>query len=437
MGLMERLEREKMAKVASEKDVSLEELEYYDEYESFKESIHAELVKTAASEEGLGLQEVISRLVEEKGEEIPKPTQKRLIQQIVDEAAGLGPLERLLKDDTISEVMVNGPYSIYVERSGKLDLTEIKLRDDKHVLDLINRIVTPIGRRCDEASPMVDARLKDGSRVNAIIPPLALSGPTITIRKFSKVPLRAENLIDFGSASFGMLGFLDACVKARANVVVCGGTGSGKTTLLNILSNFIPEDERIVTIEDSAELQLSQRHTITLESRPANAEGSGRITIRDLVRNSLRMRPDRIIVGECRSGETLDMLQALNTGHDGSMTTAHANSSRDLIARLETMVLMAGMELPVRAIREQIASAIDIIVNQSRLKDGSRKIVEISEVVGMEGEVVTLQTLFRFNVEGYDATGKVMGRFQSTGIRPMVLSKMEDRGIHISDTWFA
>ena len=394
-------------------------------------------MKTAASEEGLGLQEVISRLVEEKGEEIPKPTQKRLIQQIVDEAAGLGPLERLLKDDTISEVMVNGPYSIYVERSGKLDLTEIKLRDDKHVLDLINRIVTPIGRRCDEASPMVDARLKDGSRVNAIIPPLALSGPTITIRKFSKVPLRAENLIDFGSASFGMLGFLDACVKARANVVVCGGTGSGKTTLLNILSNFIPEDERIVTIEDSAELQLSQRHTITLESRPANAEGSGRITIRDLVRNSLRMRPDRIIVGECRSGETLDMLQALNTGHDGSMTTAHANSSRDLIARLETMVLMAGMELPVRAIREQIASAIDIIVNQSRLKDGSRKIVEISEVVGMEGEVVTLQTLFRFNVEGYDATGKVMGRFQSTGIRPMVLSKMEDRGIHISDTWFA
>ena len=437
MGLMERLERSKMATVASEKDVSLEELEYYAEYESFKESIHAELVKTAASEEGLGLQEVISRLVEEKGEEIPKPTQKRLIQQIVDEAAGLGPLERLLKDDTISEVMVNGPYSIYVERSGKLDLTEIKLRDDKHVLDLINRIVTPIGRRCDEASPMVDARLKDGSRVNAIIPPLALSGPTITIRKFSKVPLRAENLIDFGSASFGMLGFLDACVKARANVVVCGGTGSGKTTLLNILSNFIPEDERIVTIEDSAELQLSQRHTITLESRPANAEGSGRITIRDLVRNSLRMRPDRIIVGECRSGETLDMLQALNTGHDGSMTTAHANSSRDLIARLETMVLMAGMELPVRAIREQIASAIDIIVNQSRLKDGSRKIVEISEVVGMEGEVVTLQTLFRFNVEGYDATGKVMGRFQSTGIRPMVLSKMEDRGIHISDTWFA
>ena len=437
MGLMERLERSKMATVASEKDVSLEELEYYAEYESFKESIHAELVKTAASEEGLGLQEVISRLVEEKGEEIPKPTQKRLIQQIVDEAAGLGPLERLLKDDTISEVMVNGPYSIYGERSGKLDLTEIKLRDDKHVLDLINRIVTPIGRRCDEASPMVDARLKDGSRVNAIIPPLALSGPTITIRKFSKVPLRAENLIDFGSASFGMLGFLDACVKARANVVVCGGTGSGKTTLLNILSNFIPEDERIVTIEDSAELQLSQRHTITLESRPANAEGSGRITIRDLVRNSLRMRPDRIIVGECRSGETLDMLQALNTGHDGSMTTAHANSSRDLIARLETMVLMAGMELPVRAIREQIASAIDIIVNQSRLKDGSRKIVEISEVVGMEGEVVTLQTLFRFNVEGYDATGKVMGRFQSTGIRPMVLSKMEDRGIHISDTWFA
>ncbi len=262
MGLMERLERAKMAKVASEKDVSLEELEYYDEYESFKESIHAELVKTAASEEGLGLQEVISRLVEEKGEEIPKPTQKRLIQQIVDEAAGLGPLERLLKDDTISEVMVNGPYSIYVERSGKLDLTEIKLRDDKHVLDLINLIVTPIGRRCDEASPMVDARLKDGSRVNAIIPPLALSGPTITIRKFSKVPLRAENLIDFGSASFGMLGFLDACVKARANVVVCGGTGSGKTTLLKLITGELTPTGGTIERADFTYIYLDQEYSL-------------------------------------------------------------------------------------------------------------------------------------------------------------------------------
>lgn len=439
MKLMERLEQAKIVKAAKEKDVLPEAMVYYDEYESFKESIHAELVKTANTEEagGLGLKEIITRLVEEKGEEIPKTTQRLLIQEIVDEAAGLGPLERLLKDDSISEIMVNGPHHIYVERKGKLELTDIKLRDDKHVLDLINRIVTPIGRRCDEASPMVDARLKDGSRVNAIIPPLALSGPTVTIRKFSKVPLRAENLIDFGSASFGMLGFLEACVKARANIVVCGGTGSGKTTLLNILSGFIPDEERIVTIEDSAELQLSQIHTITLESRPANAEGSGCVTIRDLVRNSLRMRPDRIIVGECRSGETLDMLQALNTGHDGSMTTAHANSSRDLIARLETMVLMAGMDLPVRAIREQIASAIDVIVNQSRLKDGSRKIVEISEVLGMEGEVVTLQTLFQYEIEGYDNTGRVIGHFRSTGIRPKVLGKIEDSGIRIADSWFA
>lgn len=438
MGLMERLEQAKMVKAAREKDVQPELLVYYDEHEKFKETIHTELVK-AANMEGAdagGLKEAITRLVEERGEGIPKATQRALIQEILDEAAGLGPLEKLLKDDSISEIMVNGPYSIYVERKGRLELTDIKLRDDKHVLDLITRIVSTIGRRCDESSPMVDARLKDGSRVNAIIPPLALSGPTITIRKFSRVPLQAENLIEFGSASYGMLGFLDACVKAKANVVVCGGTGSGKTTLLNILSGFIPEDERIVTIEDSAELQLSQRHTITLESRPANAEGSGQITIRDLVRNSLRMRPDRIIVGECRSGETLDMLQALNTGHDGSMTTAHANSSRDLIARLETMVLMAGMELPIRAIREQIASAIDIVVNQSRLKDGSRKIVEISEVIGMEGDVVTLQTIYQYVVDGYDKTGSVVGRFQSTGIRPKVLGKMEDRGIHVMDSWF-
>lgn len=438
MNLLERLEQAKFVKAAREKDVCPEDMKFYDEHQAFKELIHSELVKTAGSDAGgeVGVVETITRLVEEKGEDIPKATKRQLIQEIMDEAAGLGPLERLLKDESISEIMVNGPYNVYVERKGRLELTDIKLRDDRHVLDLVNRIVSPIGRRCDESSPMVDARLKDGSRVNAIIPPLALNGPTITIRKFSKVPLRGENLIDFGSASFGMLSFLDACVKAKANIIVCGGTGSGKTTLLNILSGYIPENERIVTIEDSAELQLSQRHTITLESRPANAEGSGLVTIRDLVRNALRMRPDRIVVGECRSGETLDMLQALNTGHDGSMTTAHANSSRDLIARLETMVLMAGMDLPVRAIREQIASAFDLIVNQARLKDGSRKIVEVSEVIGMEGEVVTLQTLFQFVTDGFDETGKVIGRFQSTGIRPKVLGKMEDAGIRIMDSWF-
>ena len=440
MSLLERLERAKFVKAAQEKDVQPETIEYYDEYESFKDQIHMELVKQAnsalADEKPADIRTVISQLVEAGGEGIPKPTKQKLIQQIYDEAQGLGPLEKLLRDDTISEIMVNGPYSVYVERRGRLELTDIKLKDDRYVLELIGKIAGPLGRRCDESSPMLDARLPDGSRVNAIIPPLSLKGPALTVRKFSKVPLRADDLIEYGSASFQMLNFLEAAVKAKANVIVCGGTGSGKTTLLNILSAYIPDDERIVTIEDSAELQLSQRHTITLESRPANAEGKGLVTIRDLVRNSLRMRPDRIIVGECRSGETLDMLQAMNTGHDGSMTTAHANSSRDVISRLETMVLMAGMDLPVKAIREQIASAFDLIVNQARMKDGSRKIVEISEVVGMESDVITLQTIFQFVLEGYDNTGKALGHFQATGIWPKVAAKMEDRGIHAMDSWF-
>lgn len=442
MGLLERLEQAKLVKAAQDKDVQPENIEYYDEYEEFKDKIHMELVKRANTplgddEKPTDIRTVISQLVEAGGEDIPRSTKQKLVQQIYDEAQGLGPLEKLLRDDTVSEVMVNGPYNVYVERRGRLELTDIKLKDDRYVLELIGKIAGPLGRRCDESSPMLDARLPDGSRVNAIIPPLSLKGPSITIRKFSKIPLRADNLIDFGSASFQMLQFLEACVKARANVIVCGGTGSGKTTLLNILSAYIPEDERIVTIEDSAELQLSQRHTLTLESRPSNAEGKGEITIRDLVRNALRMRPDRIIVGECRSGETLDMLQAMNTGHDGSMTTAHANSSRDVISRLETMVLMAGMDLPIRAIREQIASAFDIIVNQSRMKDGSRKIVEISEVIGMESDVVTLQTLYRFVPEGFDTSGKALGRYEATGIRPRVIGKMEDRGIHPMDSWFA
>ena len=440
MSLLERLERAKFVKAAQEKAVQPETIEYYDEYEAFKDQIHMELVKQANSaspdERPADIRDVISRLVEAGGEGIPKPVQKKLIQQIYDEAQGLGPLEKLLRDDSISEIMVNGPYNVYVERKGRLELTDIKLKDDRYVLELIGKIAGPLGRRCDESSPMLDARLPDGSRVNAIIPPLSLKGPALTVRKFSKVPLRAEDLLDYGSASFQMLSFLEAAVKARANVIVCGGTGSGKTTLLNILSAYIPDDERIVTIEDSAELQLSQRHTITLESRPANAEGKGLVTIRDLVRNSLRMRPDRIIVGECRSGETLDMLQAMNTGHDGSMTTAHANSSRDVISRLETMVLMAGMDLPVKAIREQIASAFDIIVNQARMKDGSRKIVEISEVVGMEADVITLQTIFQFVLEGYDNTGRALGHFQATGIWPRVTAKMEDRGIHAMESWF-
>ena len=433
MSLLERLERAKLVKAAQEKDVQPETIEYYDEYEEFKDKIHMTLVKRANTsspdEKMVDIKTVITQLVEDGGEEFSKSTKQKLIQQIYDET--------LLRDDTISEIMVNGPYSVYVERKGRLELTDIKLKDDRYVLELIGKIAGPIGRRCDEASPMLDARLPDGSRVNAIIPPLSLKGPSLTIRKFSKVPLRAEDLIEYGSASFQMMNFLEACVRSRANIIVCGGTGSGKTTLLNILSAYIPDDERIVTIEDSAELQLSQRHTITLESRPANAEGMGLVTIRDLVRNSLRMRPDRIVVGECRSGETLDMLQAMNTGHDGSMTTAHANSARDVISRLETMVLMAGMELPVKAIREQIASAFDIIVNQARMKDGSRKIVEISEVVGMESDVVTLQTIYQFQLEGYDNTGKALGHFRPTGIRPRVVDKMEDHGIHALDSWFA
>lgn len=440
MSLLERLERAKLVKAAQEKDVRPETIEYYDEFEEFKDKIHMTLVKRAnaspTDEKTADIRSVIRQLVEEGGEELPKSTKQRLIQQIYDEAQGLGPLERLLRDDSISEIMVNGPYSVYVERKGRLELTDIKLKDDRYVMELIGKIAGPIGRRCDESSPMLDARLPDGSRVNAIIPPISLKGPSLTIRKFSKIPLQAGDLIEYGSASFQMMNFLEACVKARANIIVCGGTGSGKTTLLNILSAFIPEDERIVTIEDSAELQLSQRHTITLESRPANAEGMGLVTIRDLVRNSLRMRPDRIVVGECRSGETLDMLQAMNTGHDGSMTTAHANSSRDVISRLETMVLMAGMELPVKAIREQIASAFDIIVNQARMKDGSRKIVEVAEVVGMESDVITLQTIYQFQLEGYDNSGKAFGHFRATGIRPRVVSKMEERGIHALDAWF-
>lgn len=443
-GLLDRLQAERASKTASAGIVPIggqnENGEhYFDAYEEFRNQVHTELIRQAAADGELGgprLRELITRLVETMGATYAKSVQRDLVAQIYDEAVGLGPLERLLKDDSISEIMVNGPNHVYIERHGRLELTNLRFRDDRQLMDVIGRIVSSVGRRCDEASPMVDARLADGSRVNAVIPPVALSGATLTIRKFSKTPLKAENLIDFGSASFQMLDFLEACVRARLNIIVCGGTGSGKTTLLNILSNYIPEDERIVTIEDSAELQLVQEHTVTLESRPANAEGAGAITIRDLVRNALRMRPDRIIVGECRAGETLDMLQAMNTGHDGSLTTAHSNSARDLISRLETMVLMAGMELPIRAIREQIASAFDLIVHQSRLKDGSRKIVEISEVVGMEGDIVTLQPIFEYDVEGYDSRGKVIGHFTPSGVRPNVVGKLEERGVPVMSSWF-
>jgi pilus assembly protein CpaF len=331
--------------------------------------------------------------------------------------------------------MINGPKQVYVERAGKLELCDVTFNDDEHVMRVIDRIVSPLGRRIDESSPTVDARLPDGSRVNAIIPPIALNGPTVTIRKFSKDPFTVEDLIRFGTFTAEMATFLKACVEARLNIVVSGGTGSGKTTMLNVLSSFIPDDERIVTIENAAELQLRQEHVVRLESRPPNIEGKGEVTIRDLVINSLRMRPERIVVGECRGGESLDMLQAMNTGHDGSMTTAHANSPRDTLSRLETMCLMAGMDLPVRAIREQIASAVDLIVQQDRLKDGSRKITNVTEVQGMEGDVIVLQDIFTFQQTGVEA-GKIVGRMKPTGIRPKFIHRFEVANIYLPPNIF-
>ena len=376
------------------------------------------------------IEDIFSRVVDEEGLALTRAERVRMLEQITDEIIGLGPLEPLLRDDSLTEIMVNGPRQVYVERSGKLELTNVVFQNDDHVMRIIDRIIAPIGRRVDESSPMVDARLTDGSRVNAIIPPLSLVGPVLTIRKFSASPFTVEDLVRFGTSTTEMFDFLRACVEARLNVFVSGGTGSGKTTTLNVLSSFIPNDERIITIEDAAELQLRQEHVVTLESRPPNIEGRGAIPIRELVRNSLRMRPDRIIVGEVRSGEALDMLQAMNTGHDGSMSTGHANSPRDMLARLETMVLMAGVDLPLRAIREQIASAVDLIVQQSRLKDGTRKIVNITEVQGMEGDVIVMQDVFVFEQTGV-VEGRIQGRLKPTGIRPRFVEKFEIMGIRL------
>jgi pilus assembly protein CpaF len=361
---------------------------------------------------------------------------KKVVDELINDLTGFGPINPLLLDEEVSEVMVNGPKQVYCERKGKLVLTSIQFRDDEHVMSVIEKIVAPIGRRIDESSPMVDARLPDGSRVNAIIPPLALNGPTITIRKFSKDPFQIEDLVNFGTLTADMATFLDACVKARLNIFVSGGTGSGKTTTLNVLSNFIPDDERIVTIEDAAELQLGQDHVVSLESRPSNIEGKGAITIRDLVKNSLRMRPDRVVIGEVRGSEALDMLQAMNTGHDGSLATGHSNSPRDMISRLETMVLLGGVDLPIKAIREQISGALDLIIQQSRLKDGSRKITNITEVQGMEGDVIVLQDIFNFVQEGVNEKGKIIGRLVPTGVRPKFYEKLEASGIHIPPSVF-
>jgi pilus assembly protein CpaF len=381
------------------------------------------------------IQDLFEQILAEENIVLSRPERARLFEQIAAEILGFGPLQPLLEDDTITEIMVNGPKNVYVERKGKLHRVPVTFENNDHVMRIIDRIVAPLGRRIDESSPYVDARLQDGSRVNAVIPPISLVGPTLTIRKFSKNPITVEQLIQFGSISPEAIQFLKACVEARLNILISGGTGSGKTTLLNVMSGFIPGDERIITIENAAELQLRQEHVVTLESRPPNIEGRGEITIRDLVINSLRMRPERIIVGECRGGETLDMLQAMNTGHDGSMTTAHANSPRDALARVETMCLMAGMDLPVRAIREQVASAIDLICQQERMRDGTRKVTTITEVSGMEGEVVTMTDIFVFEQTGME-NGKIIGRLRPTGLRPKFMDKIEAAGINLPPSIF-
>lgn len=361
---------------------------------------------------------------------------QKIAKLVIDEIVAFGPITSLLQDPTVTEVMVNGPDKVFIERLGKIEKTDKSFRNNQHVLHTIDKIVAPIGRRVDESSPMVDARLPDGSRVNIIIPPLSIKGPCITIRKFSADPYGLEDLISFGSLNMSMAKFLRSCVRGRLNIIVSGGTGSGKTTLMNVISSFISHDERIVTIEDAAEMQLQQEHVVTLESRTANIEGKGKVSIRDLVVNSLRMRPDRIIVGEVRSGEALDMLQAMNTGHDGSITTVHANTPRDALSRLETMVLMAGMDLPSRAIREQMAAALDLIIQISRFNDGTRKITKITEVIGMENDTITLQDIFKFDHEGFDETNKVIGHYHPTGLVPTFIDKIRAHGENLQSAIF-
>ena len=381
------------------------------------------------------IEELFNSILADESLVLSRAERNRLFEAIVADILGFGPLEVLLSDDSITEIMVNGAKNVFIEQKGNLTRAPVTFDDEDHVLRIIDRIVAPLGRRIDESQPLVDARLPDGSRVNAVIRPLALCGPTLTIRKFSKKPLTVEDLIRFGSMTKEIAEFLRACIIGRLNTVVSGGTGSGKTTLLNVLSSFIPNDERIVTVENAAELQLRQEHVVTLESRPANIEGKGEITIQDLVVNCLRMRPDRIVVGECRAGEALDMLQAMNTGHDGSLTTAHSNSPRDTLARLEVMCLMAGMDLPVRAIREQIASAVDLICHQERLRDGTRRVVKITEIQGMEGDVITMSDIFEFEQTGIEG-GKIIGRIRPTGLRPKFIDRIEAAGIHLPPSTF-
>jgi pilus assembly protein CpaF len=416
-----------------------------EDFETTKKRIHQRLVdKLDLSRVGdlkgesfrREIRAVIEHLCDGEKTHLNRSERDRLIDEVLDETLGLGPLELLLKDASISDILINGPKNIFVERRGKLEKTTVEFRDNAHLMQIIDRIVSKVGRRVDETCPMVDARLEDGSRVNAIIPPLALDGAAVSIRRFGSNPLKLEGLLNYKAFTPEMVMLLEGCIKARLNIIISGGTGSGKTTLLNTLSSFIPNDQRIVTIEDAAELQLQQEHVVRLETRPANIEGTGAVTATDLVKNALRMRPERIIIGECRGGETLDMLQAMNTGHDGSMTTIHSNSPRDAIARLETLVMMSGFELPVKAIRQQIAGAVDLIIQANRLQGGPRRVLNITEVQGMEQDTVVLQDIYRYVQDGVDETGKATGYFEATGVRPSFMSRLEAAGIRLPASAF-
>ena len=414
-------------------------------FEELKRQIHSKLVERLdftrvrdLSSDAMrrDIRRVIEHLCDTENPLLNRIEREKLIEEVLDETLGFGPLEILLKDPTISDILVNGPFKVYVERRGKLEKTEVKFRDNDHLMQIIDRIVSKVGRRVDETSPMVDARLPDGSRVNAVIPPISLDGPSLSIRRFGANPLKLEDLLNYKAFTPEMAMLMEACIKSRLNILISGGTGCGKTTLLNTLSSFIPTDERIVTIEDAAELQLQQEHVVRLETRPANIEGKGAITCRDLVRNALRMRPERIIIGECRGAESLDMLQAMNTGHAGSMTTLHANTPRDGQARLETMIMMAGMELPIKAMRQQICSAVDLIIQANRLQGGPRKVTSITEVMGMEQDMVIMQEVFRYKQIGIDQNGRTYGQFEATGVRPSFVSRLEAAGIKLPSNLF-
>ena len=415
------------------------------QFEEIKRRIHGKLVdKLDLSRVGdltgdvlkREIRVVVEHLCDAEDTLLNRQERDRIVDEVIDEVLGLGPLELILKDHTISDILINGPKNIYVERGGRMEKSEVEFRDNKHLLQIIDRIVSKVGRRIDETSPMVDARLEDGSRVNAIIPPLALDGAAVSIRRFGSNPLKLEDLLNYKAFTPEMVMLLEGCIKARLNIIIAGGTGSGKTTLLNTLSSFIGHEDRIVTIEDAAELQLQQDHVVRLETRPPNIEGSGSVTATDLVKNALRMRPERIIIGECRGGETLDMLQAMNTGHDGSMTTIHANRPRDAIARLETLVMMAGFELPVKAIRQQISGAVDILIQANRLQGGPRRVTAITEIVGMEQDTIVMQDIYKYSQQGVDEQGKAYGHFACTGVRPSFMDRLESAGVRLPPSAF-